>query len=178
MVVLYFPARQAVHAPPAAVYPGSHRHFVAPGSEVVCWAHWMHASEPVWSEYLPASQLAHVEAAVAPTTEENLPASHCWHAADPDVALNFPVLHAAHASPVCVCVCVCDNSCITTTRNLFTLEGDCSMFPSSTHILIHTHTPSRSLLPPSFSGGGKPEKPGLHSQLSLPVDDPEFDGQS
>jgi hypothetical protein len=56
LLVLYFPARQAVHAAPTPVYPGSHRHSVAPESEVEYSAHSMHASEPCWSEYLPASQ--------------------------------------------------------------------------------------------------------------------------
>ena len=44
-----------------------------------------------------------------------------------------------------------------------------------THARTQTHTPPRSLLWPPLLG---PEKPALHSQLSLPGDESEFEGQS
>jgi hypothetical protein len=102
MVVLYFPARQAVHAPPAAVYPGSHRHFVAPGSEVECWVHWIKI------ERLTYSWLVATAASGAFTRSAPLLRMHLHRRVCKDRAL----LMNQHARRSQIYVCASQSTCL------------------------------------------------------------------
>jgi hypothetical protein len=84
LVVLNFPATQAVHAPPSGpVYPGAHTHCdnnPLPAPETVFAGHVWHTS------------------IVAPTAVEYLPARQSEHTAEPFATLNLPATHALHAT--------------------------------------------------------------------------------
>jgi hypothetical protein len=60
-----------------------------------------HPELPAWESAFAPQSWHWTEAVLS----ANLPAAHSAHAADPDVALYFPIPHAAHVPPVCVRVC-------------------------------------------------------------------------
>ena len=132
---------------------------VAPDAvEYVSAPHSAHAALPGSDWYFPASQTAQ-----GPPAGPDVPGLHIHEVAerDPGELLEF----AGQRTQVCSLVAP------TSAEYVSASHAAQAPLPVATLYLPASHCWHAA-------DGGKPEKPGLHSQLSLPVDDPEFDGQS